>query len=101
MTGGHAHVLVAYATAEGQTEKVTRRVAAELDAAGHDAEFVKLGDAAGGADTPAVDASDGVVVGTSVHAGGFQRVRYGHDPDGRCPADLYDDVLRGGDDERR
>ena len=63
-----AHVLVAYATTEGQTEKVARRVAEELEATGHDADLANLDDA-----DPSPDGYDGVVVGASVHAGGFQR----------------------------
>ena len=63
-----AHVLVAYATSEGQTEKVARRVAEELEAAGHDADLANLADG-----DPDASAYDGVIVGASVHAGGFQR----------------------------
>ncbi len=48
-------------------------MAEELEAAGHDADLANLGDDGGGAGTPAVDDYDGVVVGASVHAGGFQR----------------------------
>ena len=61
-------VLVAYATSEGQTEKVARRVAERIAAAGHGADLVHLADV-----DPDVDAYDGVVVGASVHAGTFQR----------------------------
>ena len=63
-----SHVLIAYATTEGQTETVARRIADELAAAGHDADLVDLGD-----ENPNPDDYDGVVVGASVHAGGFQR----------------------------
>ena len=63
-----AHVLVAYATSEGQTEKVARRVAEELEAAGRGADLADLSDA-----RPDAAEYDGVVVGASVHAGGFQR----------------------------
>ena len=63
-----AHVLVAYATTEGQTEKVARRIAGELEAAGHDADLADLGDAA-----PDAADYDGVIVGASVHRSEFQR----------------------------
>ena len=63
-----AHVLVAYATTEGQTEKVARRVAEELTAAGHDTDLANLGD-----ENPNPGDYDGVVVGASVHVGEFQK----------------------------
>ena len=57
---------MAYATTEGGTEKVARRVAERLVAAGHDADLANLDDA-----DPDPDDYDGDVVGASVHAGGY------------------------------
>ena len=64
------HVLLAYGTRQGHTKIITDRIAAALRAAGHDVDVCNLRD-----DGPAPRASgyDAVLVGGSVHAGGFER----------------------------
>ncbi|MFC4359734.1 flavodoxin domain-containing protein [Halobium salinum] len=63
-------ILVAYATTEGQTEKVARRVETTLRERGHDVTLVTLG---GGTPPDPAD-FDGVVVAGSIHAGRHQPV---------------------------
>ena len=58
--------LILYASVEGHTELIARRIAAELRRRGHEVDMVPAGRA------PDFSAYDGVVVGASVH--------YGHHP---------------------
>lgn len=64
-----ASVLIVYATIEGQTERIARRIAERLRSAGH---RVALHEARAGSPLPDPDLHDAVIVGASVH--------YGHHP---------------------
>jgi menaquinone-dependent protoporphyrinogen oxidase len=64
-----AHVLVLYATVEGQTRRIAVRIAERLQRAGH---AVELGEACAGEPLALLDHFDAIVVGASVH--------YGHHP---------------------
>jgi menaquinone-dependent protoporphyrinogen oxidase len=64
-----ASFLVAYGTGEGQTAKVAEHVVGTLEARGHDAVAVDLGDAG---DAPDATGYDAVVVGASIHVGEHQ-----------------------------
>ncbi len=61
-------ILVAYATRHGQTEKVARRVAAELGQEGHTAELCDLDSAGKDVELPFYRA---VIVAAPIHAGGY------------------------------
>jgi menaquinone-dependent protoporphyrinogen oxidase len=67
MTDERARVLLAYHTAEGQTEKVAERIAATLRAAGADVEVARA------EDRPGPAGFDLVIAGDSVHAGRHSR----------------------------
>ena len=62
-------ILILYATTEGQTRKVARRVFDQLVAAGHAAEMISASDAA---DLTPV-AFDAAILAASVHAGRYQQ----------------------------
>jgi menaquinone-dependent protoporphyrinogen oxidase len=63
-----AKVLIVYATREGQTEKIARRIAKTLQGAGHRADLVNAD-----VTLPAVDGFDAIVVGAPIHARGYPR----------------------------
>ena len=62
-------VLVGYATSEGQTRKIARRIADQIADRGHAVELVRLADA----DEIDLERFDRVVVAASIHAGHYQR----------------------------
>jgi menaquinone-dependent protoporphyrinogen oxidase len=62
-------ILILYATTEGQTRKVARRVFDHLGAAGHAAELIAAGDA----DDLTPATFDAVILAASVHAGRYQK----------------------------
>lgn len=62
-----ATVLLAYGTGEGQTAKVTARIAETLRERGHETTVVDVSE-----ETPAVADADAVLVGASIHAGKHQ-----------------------------
>lgn len=59
-------ILIAYASREGQTEKIARYVAGHLEGAGHATALINLKD--GGREDDA-DACDGAIIAGSVHLG--------------------------------
>jgi menaquinone-dependent protoporphyrinogen oxidase len=61
---------MAYGTRQGHTKIITDRIAAALRAAGHDVDLCNLRDTV---TPPIADAYDAVLVGASVHAGGYER----------------------------
>jgi menaquinone-dependent protoporphyrinogen oxidase len=61
-------ILVAYATRHGQTEKIARRIAAELGERGHSAELCDLD---GGGKTVEPSLHHAVIVAAPIHAGGY------------------------------
>jgi menaquinone-dependent protoporphyrinogen oxidase len=63
-------VLIVYATGEGQTEKIARRIAATLDAAGHSTELLDTDRPGSPLD---LESFEVVVVGAPIHAGGYPR----------------------------
>lgn len=63
------NVLVAYATSEGQTRKIARRVADRLADRGQSVELLPLADA----DDIDLDRFDRVILAASIHMGHFQR----------------------------
>lgn len=65
-----AAILVCYGTGEGQTEKVTDRLADELTARGHDPTTPKVNAVGSGLDVADFDA---VLVGASIHFGRHQK----------------------------
>jgi len=65
-----ANILIVYATRQGQTEKIARRIATVLRAQGHAAE---LFDADRPKETPALEGFQAVFVGAPIHAGGYPR----------------------------
>jgi menaquinone-dependent protoporphyrinogen oxidase len=62
-----ATVLLAYGTGEGQTAKVTARIAETLRERGHETTVVDVSE-----ETPPVADADAVLVGASIHAGKHQ-----------------------------
>jgi menaquinone-dependent protoporphyrinogen oxidase len=60
--------LIAYATNEGQTEAIARRIATGLRDAGEDGFLVNLKERA-----PDLSGFDQAVIGASMHAGGYQK----------------------------
>jgi menaquinone-dependent protoporphyrinogen oxidase len=62
-------VLILYATREGQTEKIARRIAETLDAEGHEARLVD----ADRMTPPELTDFQAVVVGAPIHSGGYPR----------------------------
>jgi menaquinone-dependent protoporphyrinogen oxidase len=71
-SAGPAQILILFATREGQTAKIAKRIATDLEAAGAQ---VSLLDAAGREATSGIDLSafDLLVFGASMHAGGLER----------------------------
>lgn len=65
-----SRILIAYATGEGQTKKITKNLAGQFKALGHTVRLANLG---GKADWPDPARHDAVVVAASVHAGSHQR----------------------------
>jgi len=65
-----ANVLIVYATKEGQTEKIARRVAGTLAAAGHRAELVDADEVVTPLDLAHFQVA---VVGGPIHVGGYPR----------------------------
>ncbi|MCU0855135.1 MAG: protoporphyrinogen oxidase [Rhodobacteraceae bacterium] len=63
------HILIGYATSEGQTQKIADFAAEHLRAHGHDVELRSLEDA-GGVEPGRFD---GVILAGSVHVGGYQK----------------------------
>jgi menaquinone-dependent protoporphyrinogen oxidase len=63
-------VLIVYATGEGQTEKIARRIATTLEGAGHATELFDTGSAR---TPPELGRFRVVVVGGPIHAGGYPR----------------------------
>lgn len=61
-------ILVAYATRQGQTEKIARRITAALDAAGHSAELRDLDRLGKSLELSRYGA---VIVAAPIHAGGY------------------------------
>ena len=64
-----ARILIVYGTTEGQTRKITQRIAAELEKLGHS---VEARDSTTIAEPLAEGAFDAVMVGASVHEGRHQ-----------------------------
>jgi menaquinone-dependent protoporphyrinogen oxidase len=65
-----AHVLIVYGTTEGQTAKISEALAKEISSKGHRVRVFPASDAPMKQELEAFDA---VVVGSSVHAGKFDR----------------------------
>jgi menaquinone-dependent protoporphyrinogen oxidase len=65
-----ANVLIAYATKQGQTEKIARHIAQSLAAAGHDCELL---DVAHGAPQLDLARFQFAIVGAPIHAQGYPR----------------------------
>jgi menaquinone-dependent protoporphyrinogen oxidase len=63
------YLLIAYATTDGQTRKISRFAADHLTKSGHSVELLNVEDAEG-LDLPRFDAA---VLAGSVHAGGYQK----------------------------
>ena len=63
--GGTVRICIAYATGEGQTAKIADYIADVVRAEGHDAVTVDIGHTK----NVVPDASDGVIVGCSIHMG--------------------------------
>ncbi|MBA4323810.1 MAG: protoporphyrinogen oxidase, partial [Rhodobacter sp.] len=63
------HLLIAYATTDGQTRKIARFAADRLAGQGHAVELLNVEDAEG------LDLSrfDGAILAGSLHAGGYQK----------------------------
>lgn len=61
--------LIAYASSEGQTQKIARHVADRLFDAGHRVELLPLADAS----DVALEKFDGVILAASIHVGHYQR----------------------------
>ncbi|MEX0344712.1 MAG: flavodoxin domain-containing protein [Rhizobiaceae bacterium] len=64
------NLLIAYATTEGQTEKIARRIGSDLSGAGHEVHFCNVSEVAGGASPSDVDR---VIVAGSVHSANHQK----------------------------
>ena len=62
-------VLVAFASSEGQTRKIARRVASQITNSDHSVELIGLSDAEG----IELDQFDRVVLAASIHVGKYQR----------------------------
>lgn len=67
--GARVNVLIAYATTEGQTDKIARFMAAALTEEGHEVRFHNVSDLSGGL---TVTDYDKVIVAGSVHSGKHQ-----------------------------
>ena len=65
-----ANVLIVYATREGQTEKIARRMAEAIRAEGHDAELFDADHPTG---PPDLERFQAIVVGGPIHARGYPR----------------------------
>jgi menaquinone-dependent protoporphyrinogen oxidase len=63
------HILIGYATSEGQTQKIAEFAADHLRANGHEVELRSLEDAEG----IEPDRYDGVILAGSIHVGGYQK----------------------------
>src|SRR5687767_13626112 len=63
-------LLIAYGTTDGMTARIALRMAQELRGAGHEVEVVCTGVAPADLDLAGFD---GVLIGASLHAGGYQR----------------------------
>ena len=64
------NLLIAYATTDGMTETISERLAASVRASGHDVKALDLRSAPA---TFTLSEFDAVLIGASVHAGGYQR----------------------------
>lgn len=65
-----AHILIVYGTTEGQTEKISEAIAKEISDKGHRVRTFLASEAPTGNE---LDAFDAVIVGSSVHAGKFDK----------------------------
>lgn len=63
-------LLIAYATTDGMTSRIAQRMAQTLRGEGHEAEVIDTASAPAGLEPRRYD---GVLLGASLHAGGFQR----------------------------
>lgn len=63
------HILIGYATSEGQTQKIAEFAADHLRANGHEVELRSLEEAQG----VEPDRFDGVILAGSIHVGGYQK----------------------------
>ncbi|KFE36151.1 flavodoxin domain-containing protein [Thioclava atlantica] len=62
-------ILIAYATSEGQTRKISRHISDRLADAGHAVEMLRLADASG----LKIGRFDRVILAASIHVGHYQR----------------------------
>jgi menaquinone-dependent protoporphyrinogen oxidase len=71
-TGGTrmARILVVYGTREGQTARIAARIAERMRSAGHEVDAYNLAEVH---PHPRVEGYDAVLVGASVHSGGFEK----------------------------
>lgn len=67
--GAHVNFLIAYATTEGQTDKIAKFIAATLNDEGHEVRFHNVSDLSGGL---SITDFDKVIVAGSVHSGKHQ-----------------------------